>query len=127
MKSIEYTGKLSDEQWEKVAYILSRASGLTLAQHDCRVLIEAVLWVILNKKTWADMPAHFGNAKSIYARFYRWNESAIWHLLARRSTGDQELHRMLAKINDRCDFLNRKKESRAQDRMPIQQRIIVPL
>ncbi|MEM4986261.1 transposase [Collimonas sp. H4R21] len=116
MKSIKYTGKLLDEQWEKVAHILSRASGLNLAQHDYRMFIEAVLWVILNKKAWVDMPDHFGSAKSIYTRFYRWNENAVWYLLARRSTGDQELHGMLTKINDRCDFLNRRRERRSQDR-----------
>ncbi|HWX01368.1 transposase [Collimonas sp.] len=124
MKPIKYTGKLLDEQWEKVAHILSRASGLNLAQHDYRIFIEAVLWVILNKKSWADIPDHFGSAKSIYTRFYRWNENAVWHLLARRSTTDQELHGMLTQINDRCDFLNRRRESRSQDRMTIHRETI---
>jgi len=117
MKSIKYTGKLSDDQWDKVAYILSRTTRLDLTQHEYRAFVEAVLWVILNRKAWADIPPHFGNPKSIYTRFYRWNENALWHLLARRSTHDQELHQMLAQINDRCDFLNRRREFRSQDRI----------
>lgn len=127
MKSIKYTGKLRDDQWNKVAHILSRTTRLDLTQYDYRAFIEAVLWVVLNRKAWADIPPHFGKPKSIYTRFYRWNENALWHLLARRSIDNQDLHQMLAQINDRCDFLNRRRERRSQDRMTSQQENITHL
>ncbi|WP_098495794.1 transposase [Collimonas sp. PA-H2] len=125
MKLLKHTGKLRDDQWDKVAHILSTATRLNLTKHDYRAFVEAVLWVILNNKYWADMPTHFGSIKSIYTRFYRWNESAMWQLLARRSEGDRELHQMLTRINERCDFLNRRRERRSQDLMAILQNTTV--
>lgn len=125
MKSIKYKDKLRDDQWEKIAHSLSVATRINLAKQDYRLFIEAVLWVILNNKAWVDIPTHFGNAKSIYVCFYRWNERAIWQLLARRSTNDQELHRLLTKINECCDRLNRRREHRSQARMAIQKKTIV--
>lgn len=120
-----HTGKLCNGQWEKIAHILSTATRLKLDGHDYRLLIEGVLWVVLNDKDWGDIPTHFGSKKNIYLFFYRWNEREIWQLLARQSTDDQELHRMLMRINERCDFLNRRRERRSQGRMTIQEKTIV--
>jgi hypothetical protein len=121
-----HTGKLRDDQWKKIAHILSTATRLKLEGHDYRLLIEGVLWVVLNDKDWGDTPTHFGSKKNIYFCFYRWNEHETWQLLARQSTDDQELHRMLMRINERCDFLNRRRERRSQVRMTIQKKTIVP-
>jgi hypothetical protein len=77
MKSIKCKEKLRDDQWEKLAHSLSVATRINLAKQDYRLFIEAVLWVILNNKAWSDIPTHFGNAKSIYTCFYRWNERGI--------------------------------------------------
>lgn len=125
MRSIKYTGKLRDDQWEKVARSLSVATTINLAKQDYRLFIEGVLWVILNRKAWVDIPTHFGSAQSIYTCFYRWNERGIWQLLTRRLTSDQELHRLLTLISERCDFVNRRKERRLQDLMGIQQKTTV--
>lgn len=126
MKSIKYKENLRDDQWEKLAHSLSVATTVNWAKRDYRLFIESVLWVVLNDKAWVDIPPHFGNAKSIYVCFYRWNERAIWQLLARRSTGDQELHRLLTKINEHCDLLNRRRDHRSQSRMTIRKNPIPP-
>lgn len=112
MRKIKYTGKLSDSQWSKIEPILSTSGMLNFAHNDYRLFVEAVLWVVLNNRAWSDLPSDFGKSKNVYTRFYRWNKNAIWYFLAHHQISDSELHGMLWKINDHCNYLNMRKEDR---------------
>ena len=45
--------------------------------------IEAILWILRTGAPWRDLPAYFGNWKSVYDRFRAWTESGLWAAILR--------------------------------------------
>jgi transposase len=43
-----------------------------------RLRIEAILWILRTGAPWRDLPAYYGNWKSVYDRFRAWAESGLW-------------------------------------------------
>jgi transposase len=112
---LKYSGQLTDEQWQKLHSALLETMKKNYHQGSARLLIDAVLWVVLNHAAWRDLPKQYGPWRSTYMRFYRWNSQKIWHLLAQRFVDDQELSRLLDRIVERCDIFAIRKECRTSN------------
>lgn len=83
---------LSDGQWariEKLCVGKPEDPGGTGANN--RMFVEAVLYVARTGTPWRDLPPAFGNWNSVYVRFNRWSEGAVWQ-------------RIFAALSDDPDF-----------------------
>ena len=71
---------LRDDQYRRIAPLLAgKASDVGVTAKDNRLFVEAVLWVARTGSPWRDLPEPFGPWNSVYKRFARWSERAIWH------------------------------------------------
>ena len=70
---------LRDDQWERIAPLLPGKKGdRGRSGVDNRRFVEAVLWIARTGSPWRDLPVEFGHWNSIYVRFARWSDKAVW-------------------------------------------------
>ncbi|WP_211473543.1 transposase [Collimonas humicola] len=105
--------KLRDGQWQKLEPLLTGKSTDPGARaKNNRLFIEAVLWIVLNKSLWRNLPQRFGNSSTAYMRFRRWTECDFWRQLTRSSLEDEELVQMLEQIAEYGDMYTQRIEQR---------------
>jgi transposase len=72
--------QLRDDQWSRIEQMLpGKATDCGVTAKDNRLFVEAVLWVARTGSPWRDLPESFGPWNSVYKRFARWSDSAVWH------------------------------------------------
>jgi transposase len=67
---------------------------------DHRQIVNGMLWILKTGAPWRDLPERYGNWKTVYSRFRRWQRAGIWdrllaHLQAEGDAAgalDWELH-----------------------------------
>ncbi|SDX09562.1 Transposase [Collimonas sp. OK242] len=105
--------KLQDEQWQKLApFLTGKQSDPGARAKNNRLFIEAVLWVVVNKRVWRQLPQQFGSSSTAYMRFRRWTECDFWRQLAQSVIDDAELVQTLEKIVEYSDLYTRRIEQR---------------
>ena len=63
---------LSNTQWDRIeAFLPGRARWVGVTAKDNRNFVDGVLWFIRSGAQWKDLPAWFGNWKSVHKRFSR--------------------------------------------------------
>lgn len=45
---------------------------------DHRTVVNGMLWILSTGSAWRDLPAEFGNWKTVYERFRRWTREGLW-------------------------------------------------
>ena len=82
---------LSDEQWERVAPLLSGKPGDPgRSGADNRRFLEAVLWIARTGSPWRDLHAEFGNWNSTFQRFRRWALKGVFERVFSILSGDPD-------------------------------------
>ncbi|WP_096030784.1 transposase [Burkholderia singularis] len=70
---------ISDEQWQRVAALLtewhSRKELRGRPSADTRAVLNGVLWVIYSGANWSAMPSRFPAYQTCHRRFKAWYES----------------------------------------------------
>lgn len=79
---VRQTGRqfeLTQRQWEALAPSLPGKPG-DPGRHaaDNRGFVNAVLWVLGTGSEWCQLPARFGQYKSVHKRYRRWKENGTW-------------------------------------------------
>lgn len=69
---------LRDDQYERIACLLSVQPDDPRRNADNRLFMEAVLWVGMNYAQWRSLPPEFGKWNSVYQRYNRWVKKGIW-------------------------------------------------
>lgn len=71
--------ELTDEQYERVRELLPGKPG-DPGRHgrDNHAFLNGVLWVLRSGAHWHDLPARYGNWKSVHQRFSRWARKGVW-------------------------------------------------
>jgi transposase len=70
---------LTDEQWAVLEPLLPDRTpqrGGRWADH--RMVINGVLWRVRTGSPWRDLPACYGNWKTVYNRHRRWSADGTW-------------------------------------------------
>src|SRR5579884_82192 len=45
---------------------------------DHRRTLDGILWVLQTGAAWRDLPARYGDWRSVFDRFNRWRKSGVW-------------------------------------------------
>ncbi len=82
---------LTDAQWAKMdPHCLGRSKHPGRSE-DCRLFVEAVLWIVRTGGPWTDLPPRFGKAKSVYVRFRTWKKADIFKSLFATVADDPDM------------------------------------
>jgi putative transposase len=72
---------ISDEQWARVARILTARRGPGRPGKDDRRFFEAVVWWRRTGVPWRDLPDEFGPWQTVFNRFDRGSKGGRWDAL----------------------------------------------
>ncbi len=84
--------RLSDKEWTKIREFLVQEPNVYLGKEaDCRLFLDAVLWISRTGAQWRALPKEYGNWNSVYKRFARWSERGVWQRMMAAMTGDADM------------------------------------
>ena len=70
---------LTDMQWEKMApFCLGKPTDPGRTGSDCRLFVEAILWIARTGSPWRDLPPCFGKWNTAYKRFRDWVKAGVF-------------------------------------------------
>ncbi len=71
--------ELTDERWDRIAQLLPPQKPQTgRPNHDHRLILSGMLWVVRTGSSWRDLPDTFGPWQTIHTRYQRWRKAGIW-------------------------------------------------
>ncbi|ROT47044.1 IS5 family transposase [Candidatus Cardinium hertigii] len=70
---------LSDSEWDQIKNLLpGRSETVGVTAKDNRLFVEAILYRYRTGIPWRDLPARFGNYRSVHMRHSRWSRKGVW-------------------------------------------------
>ena len=76
--------EVSTSQWGRIeGFLPGRPGHVGVTAKDNRNFVNGVLWVLRSGAQWKDLPASYGNWKSVHKRFTRWAKSGLWERIFR--------------------------------------------
>ncbi len=77
---------LADLEWNSIRPFLptERTGRAGRPWNSHRETIDGILFVLHTGIPWADLPAEFGNYKTVYNRFRRWVKSGLWERIFKK-------------------------------------------
>ena len=82
--------ELSPQQWEQLKESLpGKVGDRGRTAVDNRQFVNGVLWVLRSGARWSDLPARYGNWKSVHKRFTRWARAGVWERVFGHLTADR--------------------------------------
>ena len=65
--------RLTDAQWERLApFVPGGMEGKRGPRTNNRLFMDAVLWMARSGARWRDLPARFGDYRTVKRRYYDW-------------------------------------------------------
>ena len=83
--------ELTDPEWDLLAPLLPTNARQGGRWQDHRTVISGILFRERTGIPWRDLPARFGNWKTIYQRKRRWALDGTWQRIAERLRLDADL------------------------------------
>ena len=79
---------LRDDQWERIKdFLPGREGHVGGTAADNRLFVDAVLYRYRTGIPWRDLPARFGDWKTVHQRFSRWAKSGVFDAETARMLG----------------------------------------
>jgi hypothetical protein len=73
------SAKLADQQWARLKPLLPENGHRGGQWREHRMVVEAILWVLVNGASWRDLPEEeFGPWQTAYHRYARWQQEGLW-------------------------------------------------
>jgi transposase len=79
--------KLNDVHWECIRDLFPEAKPTGRPRTDSRTAFDAILWILRTGSPWRDLPEEYGNWRTIYGLYDKWNgDGTIDAILTRLRT-----------------------------------------
>jgi transposase len=75
---------LSDEEWERLVPLVPGHPRQGHRWNDHRTVADGILFRTRAGCPWRDLPAQYGNWKTVYGRHRRWSLDGTWALIVDR-------------------------------------------
>lgn len=83
---------LTDDQWDVVhAFLRNHPNVYVGAPEQCRLFINAILWMLRSGSQWRSLPTEYGHWNSVFKRYDRWVQIGVWDELFTLVTADADL------------------------------------
>jgi transposase len=71
---------LTDPEYDRLRPLLPSNDGKRGRPYslDHRRTLDGILWVLHTGAPWRDLPARYGDWRSVFDRFNRWRKSGVW-------------------------------------------------
>lgn len=90
------TVTLREDQWKKIYPYLQRHPRAYAGQEaECRLFLEAVLWITRSGAPWRLLPEKYGQWNSVYKRFARWCDHGIWQDMHQHFANDPDMENLI--------------------------------
>ena len=88
--------ELSNSQWDRIeGFLPGRQGWAGVTAKDNRNFVNGVLRVLRSGAQWKDLPAQFGNWKSVHKRFTRRARAGIWQRIFQALLDDPDNRRAM--------------------------------
>jgi len=85
-----------EDQWRKIyAFLQNHPRAYAGQEAECRLFLEAVLWMTRSGAQWRLLPAKYGQWNSVYKRFARWCEHDIWEDMHHHFADDPDMENLI--------------------------------
>jgi len=75
---------LTDAEWERLVWLLPAHPRQGHRWNDHRTVINGILFRTRTGCPWRDLPAEYGNWKTVYGRHRRWSLDGRWEQILNR-------------------------------------------
>ena len=83
---------LTDARWEKMEPLgLGKPSDPGRTGGDARLFVEAVLWIARTGSSWRDLPASFGNWKTVFKHFRDWVKADVFKRMFEAASDEPDM------------------------------------
>jgi transposase len=87
---------LSDAPWARIApHIIGDERSRGTSGRNNRMFVEGVLWVLRTGAPWRDLPEVFGGWNSVFRRFSRWSQKAVWQRIFQAMSDDPDFEYLM--------------------------------
>jgi transposase len=69
---------LSDEAWQQVCHMFEPvAAGRGRPRRPPRTVLNAILWILVNREKWHRLPGTFPPSQTCYIKWLEWNRDGL--------------------------------------------------
>ena len=76
-----YPSDLTDDEWERIRWLLPRSRRGRTPTHSRRIMLNAVLYVARTGCQWRQLPHEFPPWSAVYAFFRRLGQAGVWEAI----------------------------------------------
>ena len=83
--------ELTVEQWKRLAPLLPPVKPKVGRPNlDHRRILNGIRWRLRTGAPWRDLPERYGNWKTVYSRFRRWQQKGVWDKVLAELQADED-------------------------------------
>ena len=76
-----YPSDLTDDEWERIRWLLPHSRKGRPPEHDRRVMLNAILYLTRTGCQWRQLPREFPPWSAVYAFFRRLGQAGVWEAI----------------------------------------------